>query len=264
MNLVILTAEDRLYLPAFFQRFLAKRARDTRAIFSCPLRYGKESTLDTLRKYRRAFGWRNTFKLAGKEAHARVCDRLGLGRGANPSAGRYYSIRAVAAQHAIPYEIADDVNAESFRARLREMQTDLIVSVTCPQIFKKPLIETPRVACLNMHGALLPKYRGIAPSFWMMCHGETQAGVTVFRVNEAIDLGDVIEVESFPILPEETLEQFIIRSKAIACDVLLRAIDQIESGTATYRPLTKEGGSYFGFPDRAAYHKFLAQGRRLW
>lgn len=260
MNLVILTAEDRLYLPAFFQRFLEKRARDTRAIFSCPLRYGKESTLDTIRKYRRAFGWGNTLKLACKEAHARLSDRLGRGR----SGGRCYSIRAAAARYGIPYETAEDVNAESFRARLREMETDLIVSVTCPQIFKKPLIETPRVACLNMHGALLPKYRGIAPSFWMMACGETEAGVTVFRVNEAIDLGDVIEVKSFPILPEETLEQFIIRSKAIACDVLLRAIDQIESGTATYRPLTKEGGSYFGFPDRAAYLKFLAQGRRIW
>lgn len=260
MNLVVLTAEERLYLPTFFQRFLQRRALQTRAIFSCPLRYGKQSTLDIIRKYRQAFGWRNTFKLARKEAYARMCDRLGVGCGN----GRFYSIRAVAAKFGVPYETAADVNAESFRERLREMQTDLIVSVTCPQIFKKPLIETPRVACLNMHGALLPQYRGIAPSFWMMRHGETQAGVTVFRVNEAIDLGDAVEVESFPILPDETLEQFIVRSKAISCDVLLRAIDRIEAGTATYRPLTKEGGSYFGFPDRAAYREFRARGRRIW
>jgi methionyl-tRNA formyltransferase len=260
LNIVVLTAEERLYLPAFFQRFLARRGASTRAIFSCPLHYGKQSRLDLIRQYRRTFGWANTFKIARKEGLARICDRLGLGKGN----GRFHSVRAVAAEFRIPYETALDVNAESFRNRLRDLQTDVIASVSCPQIFKKPLIETPRVACLNVHGALLPKYRGIAPSFWMMRHGETQAGVTVFRVNEAIDRGDVIEVESFPILPDETLDEFIIRSKAIACDVLLRAIDKIESGTATYRPLAQEGGSYFGFPDNAAYREFRKRGRRIW
>ena len=92
------------------------------------------------------------------------------------------------------------------------------MSVSCPQIFKQPLIDLPPRGCLNIHGALLPRYRGIAPSFWMMAHGEQTAGVTVFFVTRSIDLGDVVEQRQFPILPNETLSQFIVRSKQIACD----------------------------------------------
>jgi methionyl-tRNA formyltransferase len=144
------------------------------------------------------------------------------------------------------------------------MNTDLIVSVSCPQIFRGPLIELPPQGCLNMHGALLPKYRGIAPSFWMMVQGEGKAGVTVFFVNEGIDAGDVIEQDGFEIYAEETLDQFIIRSKQIACHALLRAIKKVEEGNPQRVPLNTEEGSYFGFPTREAYREFRRRGRRLW
>jgi hypothetical protein len=58
----------------------------------------------------------------------------------------------------------------------------VIVSVSCPQIFKKELIELPARGCLNVHGASLPQYRGVMPSFWMLANGERQAGVSVYFV----------------------------------------------------------------------------------
>ena len=144
------------------------------------------------------------------------------------------------------------------------MKTDLIVSVSCPQIFRRPLIDLPPRRCLNMHGARLPNYRGIAPSFWMMANGESRAAVTVFFVNENIDAGDVVEVAEFDIGPDETLDAFIVRSKEIACDLLLRAIDKVETGDPATTPLDKDKGSYFGFPTRAAYRRFRDRGRKLW
>jgi len=170
----------------------------------------------------------------------------------------------VARHFGIPCETVADVNAAAFQQRLREMKTDLIASVTCPQLFKKELIELPAKGCLNMHGALLPHYRGLAPSFWMMRNGETRAGVTVFFVNEDIDAGDVVAVDEFAIEPHETLEEFIIRSKRISCDTLLRAIERIEGGAVQTVPLDKSQGSYFGFPKRADYDEFRRRGRRLW
>ena len=157
-----------------------------------------------------------------------------------------------------------DLNAEGFRERLRSLNTDLIVSVSCPQIFRRPLIELPRHGSLNIHGALLPHYRGIAPSFWMMAHGEKTAGVTVFLVNEDIDRGSVVETVEFPFEPDESLHEFIVRSKRIACDALLRAIDKIETGDVQPAPLPVEGGSYYTFPTREAYREFRRRGRRLW
>ncbi len=260
MNIVVLTADEPLYLPAFFAQFLQHRGRDTRAVFTVPSRYGKDSTFDMVRKYVSAFGWLNFAILARRTAGAKLGARLGWTR----RDGVPWSLEALCRGHGIVCESAANVNAVEFLERLRAMGTDLLVSVSCPQVFRRPLIELPPRGCLNVHGALLPKYRGIAPSFWMMAQGETQAGVTVFLVNEDIDAGDVVEQVAFPIGPTETLHEFIIRSKRIACEALLRAIDAVERGTPMTRPLDKAGGSYFSFPTRAAYRAFRQRGRRLW
>lgn len=260
MNIVFLTADEPLYLPAFFARVLHERAADTRAIFMAPSRYGRDTTLNMVRKYTAAFGVWNLLRLLRRLVRVKLLDRLDRFR----PRGQCHSVPSVAAAYAVLCELIPDVNDPAFLERLRAMGTDLVVSVSCPQLFRPPLIELPARGCLNMHGALLPKYRGIAPSFWMMASGERQAGVTVFFVNQDIDAGDIVEVEDFDIGAEESLHEFIIRSKRIACEVLLRAIQRVQSGTVQTRPMKKEEGSYFGFPTREGYREFRRRGRRLW
>jgi methionyl-tRNA formyltransferase len=260
MNIVFLTADEPIYLPRFFTRLLSRCAADTRAVFVVPSRYGKDSAFRMAKRYVAAFGVFNLVRLLWRTAKAKLFCLLKVGR----SRGVYHSVPAAAQAHGIHCELVQKVNAKDFLQRLRDMKTDVIVSVSCPQIFKKALIEVPPRGCLNMHGALLPKYRGIAPSFWMMAHGETRAGVTVFFVNEDIDAGDVIEVEAFDIHPDETLDTFIVRSKEIACEALLRAIRKVADGNVSTTPLDKEKGSYFGFPTREGYREFRRRGRRLW
>jgi methionyl-tRNA formyltransferase len=260
MNIVVLTADEPLYLPSFFDRFLAARAADVRGVFVVKPRYGRDSTLTMVRRYTRAFGLANLLRLMWRTLRAKVCDRTGIGSGS----GRFHSVASAARAHGVPCEAIENVNDPLFLDRLRAMNVDLVVSVSCPQVFRRPLIELPPKGCLNVHGALLPQYRGIAPSFWMMSRGETRAGVTVFLVNEDIDAGDVVVVEEFEILRDETLDQFIIRSKRLHCDALLRAIETVDRGAFEARPLTKENGSYFSFPTREAYREFRRRGRRLW
>lgn len=260
MKIVVLTASEPLYLPAFFERFLSVRSDQVKAIFLTPPLYRKDSSRQMLGKYWSAFGTLNVVRLAGRVVWGKLIDGLRLS-GRN---GRCYSIARVAKRYGVRCEITRDVNDPSFLDCLRQIGVDMIVSVSCPQIFRRPLIELPPKGCLNMHGALLPEYRGLFPSFWMMVDGRNRAGVTVFLVNEDIDAGAVVAVDEFDILPDETLDQFIIRSKRIACDTLHRAIDLIESGAAKPVPLSKEGASYFGFPTREAYRRFCLRGRRLW
>ena len=258
MNIVFLTVEERLYLPAFFMGVLDSRADDTVAIFKCPMKHGKQSTLDMVKKYWKTFGTANLVRLGARELSARLTGKL-------PGSDTPCSITAVAKKCRIPADTVRDVNAPAFHKRLRELRTDLIVSISCPQIFGQELIDLPSKGCLNMHGALLPKYRGIAPSFWMMRHGEKTAGVTVFRVTDTnIDLGEIVEVDEFPIEEDETLEQFIIRSKAISVGTVLRAIDRVESGPRDFEQLEADAGSYFGFPKREDYLAFVKNGNRLW
>lgn len=258
MKIAILTADEPLYLPAFFDRFLVRRAAEVVGIFACEPIYKRQTKISMLRRYMRTFGLWNTLGLAWRVAAAKVKDRLRIGYARR----RFYSVAAAAQYYHVPVGYPRDVNAPEFLDQLRCLGVDVILSVSCPQVFREDLIRLPARGCLNLHGADLPKYRGILPSFWMLAHGETQAGVTIFFINAGIDTGDVAGKRVFPILPDDTLESLIIRSKQEACDLALEALDRLEAGTIGRKPLQGEG-SYFGFPTRDGYREFRRRGRRL-
>lgn len=259
MRIAILTTNEPLYLPAFFDRFLARRAGDVAAVAVCSPVYNKQSHFTMLKRYVKAFGIWNAARLAWRVFGAKVKNALGIGR----QRRRFHSVEAAAKYYDVPVWHPDDVNAPAFLERLRKVGVALILSVSCPQIFKEPLITLPEKGCLNLHGADLPAYRGIAPSFWMLAKGEEQAAVTIFYVNAGIDTGDVPGKRRFPIRDDDTLHSFIVRAKREACDLALETLERIEAGTAETTPLEGEG-SYYGFPTREAYREFREQGRRLW
>jgi len=259
VRIAILTANEPLYLPAFFDRFLARRAGDVAAVAVCSPVYSKQSRFTMLRRYVKAFGLWNAARLTWRVVGAKVKNALGLGRRHRG----FYSVEAAARYYGRPVWHPEDVNAPEFLGRLREAGADLILSVSCPQIFKEDLIALPENGCLNLHGADLPAYRGIAPSFWMLAKGEEQAAVTIFYVNAGIDTGEVLGKRRFPIRPDDTLDSFIRRAKREACDLALETIDRIEAGTVEATPL-QGAGSYYGFPTRDGYREFRRRGRRLW
>jgi len=249
MKITFLTTDDPIYLPAFFERLLGEYGQETQAVYSVPPLYKNQTTLQA------AFRYYKTFGLAAS---------LGLGARIGMVTARGQSIASVCKKHGVLYELVPDVNAEQFRQRLREASTDLLISVSCPQIFKKPLIELPQLGCLNIHGAILPHYRGVLPSFWMLANKEKNAGVSIYYVNEKIDAGELCGQRIFEIVPGESLDSFITRSKAIAAELLLEVLAKIEDGTITHSPLNLADGSYYSWPDKEAIKRFRANGHRLW
>jgi methionyl-tRNA formyltransferase len=247
LNIVFLTTDDPLYLPAFFDRVLATRG--DAAVFVVPPLYKDQTAPDAAWRYFRTFGFGATRALASRALRAKI---------------RRQSISRVCERHGVPCESIRDVNDPTFLARLREMQAELVVSVSCPQIFRQPLIDLPPRGCLNVHGAVLPGYRGIMPSFWMLANDEKQAGISIFFVNQDIDAGDLCGQRIFEVHSQETLDQFLRRSKAVAADLLLSVLGEIEHGTASRTPLDLSKGSYYSWPDREAVRRFRAAGRRLW
>ncbi len=177
---------------------------------------------------------------------------------------RRESVERVAARHGVPCEHVADVNDDAFLDRLRAAGADLIVSVSCPQLFHKPLIELADRGCLNVHGALLPQYRGVLPSFWMLANGEKEAGISVFFVNESIDAGELCGQCAFEIEPGESLDAFIHRSKAEAAELVLTVLQQIDDGAIVRQPLDLAAGSYYSWPDRTAVRRLRAAGHSIW
>ena len=258
MKIAILTADEPFYLPDFFHRFLARRAKDVAVLCVCAPIYKNQTTWSMFNRYVKTFGLWNAARLACDVAKARLKNALGVGR----RKGRFHSVKAVGDHYGVLVSYPKDVNASEFVDELRSLDVDLILSVSCPQVFKEPLITLPRKGCLNLHGADLPSYRGILPSFWMLANDEHQAGVSIFFVNAGIDTGDLAGKVLFAIEPDDTLDTLIRRSKRKACDLALDVLDKLEAGAITPTPLTGEG-SYFGWPTREAYRQFRKLGRRL-
>jgi methionyl-tRNA formyltransferase len=248
LNIAFLTTEDPLYLPSFFERVLSVRT-DGSSVFVVPPLYKNQTTREATWRYVRTFGLGAAWGLATRVGRAKL---------------RNQSIGRVCRSYGVPCEAARDVNDPKFLGRLRSIDTELIVSVSCPQIFKRPLIELAPAGCLNVHGAVLPAYRGVMPSFWMLANDEKQAGVSIFFVNDDIDAGDLCGQRIFDIRSEESLDSFLQRSKTIAADLLLEVLGAIERGTVERAPLDLSNGSYYSWPDRRAVRRFYATGRRVW
>jgi methionyl-tRNA formyltransferase len=249
MKIIFFTADDPIYLPSLFERVLGERGSETAAVCVVPPLYKGQNRLRATSRYYRTFGAAATVRLASRVALAKA---------------RRQSIASVAERHGVPWRTVVDVNAPSLLAWTAAQQPDVIVSVSCPQIFRQPLLELPRLGCLNIHGAILPQYRGVMPSFWMLANGEQRAGVSIYFMDERIDAGDLCGQRTFEIEPDETLDGFLRHSKHVAAELLLDVLREIERGSVTRHPLDLANGSYYSWPDRQAVDRFRATGRRLW
>jgi methionyl-tRNA formyltransferase len=249
MRITYLTTDDPIYLPAFFDRVLDKLGQKTQAVYIVPPLYKNQTAVQAASRYYQTFGLRAFLGLSLRAGMAKV---------------RRQSIASVCDKHGVASALVHDVNAQIFRQQLQEDGTDLLISVSCPQIFKKPLIELAPLGCLNIHGAILPHYRGVLPSFWMLANQEKNAGVSIYYVNEMIDAGELCGQRIFEILPGESLDHFLTRSKAIAAELLLEVLGKIEDGTITRSPLNLADGSYYSWPDKEAVRRFRANGYRFW
>ena len=249
LRTVYLTTNDPLYLPAFFDRVLGERHAETQAVYIAPPLFKKQTTWQATLRYARTFGTAAAVQLTARVLEASV---------------RGQSIAAVCRKWGVRSAGVTDVNAPGFLDELRSLSPDVLVSVSCPLIFKKPLIELPPQGILNIHGAILPHYRGLMPAFRMLANGEQQAGVSIYFVNEDIDAGDLCGQRVFEIPPVDTLDSFLRRSKAVAADLLLEILTRMQDESLTRTPLDLAKGSYYKWPDAASVRQFRARGRKLW
>jgi methionyl-tRNA formyltransferase len=109
---------------------------------------------------------------------------------------------------------------------------DLIVVVAYGKILPKEVLNFPKFGCINIHGSLLPQYRGAAPIQWSVINGETVTGVTSMYMDEGLDTGDIILTRETEILKNETSGELFDRLKTISKDLLLETINLIENGSA--------------------------------
>jgi methionyl-tRNA formyltransferase len=137
------------------------------------------------------------------------------------------------------YQPADASSRDS-AAYLKGLGADIFVVVAFGQILKKEILDIPRVYSINIHGSLLPRYRGAAPTNWAIINGDTKSGVTIIKMNEAMDEGDIILKKETGIDPDDTNITLTEKLSDLGAAALMEAIGLIESGSAMLTP--QDGG----------------------
>jgi methionyl-tRNA formyltransferase len=124
---------------------------------------------------------------------------------------------------------------ETFTA-LRELDPDLVVVAAYGKILPPSILTLPRLGCMNVHASLLPKYRGAAPIQWAILRGESTTGITIMRMDEGMDTGDLLLQRETDIDPEETYGELQARLAQLGAETLLEAIERLKAGSLSRQP----------------------------
>lgn len=174
--------------------------------------------------------------------------KKGRGQKLSPS-----PVKAFALEKGIKVFQPETVKDESFQEKLRELRPHLIVVAAFGQILPKSILDLPEYGCINVHASLLPKYRGAAPIAWAILNGEKATGVTIMKMDEGMDTGDILSQSEVLIERGETAETLEKKLSLLGAHLLVETIEKIKKkeispipqdhARATYAPtLKKEDG----------------------
>jgi methionyl-tRNA formyltransferase len=130
----------------------------------------------------------------------------------------------------------DKARGRSFRESLERVSPDVLVVVAYGKILPRAVLEVPRLAPINVHFSLLPRYRGAAPVQWALARGETTTGVTTMVMSEGLDEGDLLLQQEVAIEPAEHAPALLDRLAEIGARLLCRTLDGLQAGNVTPRP----------------------------
>lgn len=254
MRVVLLTQDEPLFLAPSID-YLLSRKPDAVDVVGCvvfdPSPLGKKVSLASrAQELLRVFGAAYFLRYAARFATARM----------RPSR----RISTILRKFAVPeLRLEENVNAPASVQAIRAMEPDLLVSVAGNQIFRPALLKVAPKGCLNVHSALLPKYRGLMPTFWVMKNGERETGVSVFLVDEGIDSGPIVVQKRVPIRTNR-LEELIRETKVVGMDAVWEAVEKVRRGRLKLIPNPDAEKTYFSFPTKDDVRAFRGAGKRLY
>lgn len=255
MRITIITQSDPFYLAENINYLLNKLPQHSQVVSTVLLDVSpfckKESFLKKAKRTLNIFGFRFFIHYSIKY----VISKLSPNK----------SVLNVLKKHKIPIvELNHGINHLESLKQIKSCAPDLLISIAGNQIFKKELINLAPKGCINLHSALLPKYRGLMPSFWVLKNNEKETGVSVFFVDEGIDSGPILVQKRVEIEPSMTQADLIRKTKKIGMDSIIEAIELINEGDYQLIPNKESEMTYYSFPTREDVDYFYKSGKRFY
>ena len=252
MNIILITQNEPFYLSENLNYLISNLKNDCE-IIGCVVTdaspFGKQESFFTKAlKTKNIFGFKFFLYYSLKFIHSKLFKK---------------SIKSILKDYKIPLlNIRGSINSKNNLQIINSYKPDLLISILGNQIFRKPLIDLAPKGCINLHTALLPKYRGLMPTFWVLKNNEKFTGVSVFYVDEGIDSGPIIVQKKIEI-GNRTQQQLIKLTKKIGMDCILLAIDLIKNNNVKLIKNISKDKTYFSFPTAQDVSEFKKSGKRF-
>ena len=158
----------------------------------------------------------------------------------------FASVRQLAFENYLPVYQPANPNDPAFLAAMQALQPDWLFSCYYRHMLKQPVLDLPRLGALNLHGSLLPRYRGRCPLNWVLVHGETETGVTLHYMEAKADRGDIVGCKRLPITFEDTALTLSAKMTVAAPELMREAYPLLRAGTAPRLTQDHARASYYG------------------
>lgn len=173
-----------------------------------------------------------------------------------------YSVSSICEKNKIAMYNFNDINSDNFIDLIKKLQIDILISISCPQLFKKNLLSTPKVACINAHGTLLPRHRGVFGSWWMLYSEDKVGGSTIHTMVEDVDKGDIIWQKEFEITFAHTQYGIAYQTKKDMAVGIAEVIGKYAK--REIKPLPpKYESSYHYAPDKRLGNEFHRKNKKI-
>jgi methionyl-tRNA formyltransferase len=255
MNLVIITQEERFYIPIIIGEAVKYLDGHVSVIIlpSIPKGFTFFSYISRLFSI---FGTIDFLKFGLLYAYYVFLDIITF----VIKTDRFYSVKSATVRNHLDIYHVDNINSFESIDLLKKIAPDVIISIASPQIFKKEVLHLTKYI-INIHAALLPRYQGMMPSFWVLAKGEKNTGVTAHYVTEHLDSGEIILQKPIDITSDETLHSLQTKVAHEGSIVLVDALKRINKD---HKGFSQKGpASYYSFPTREAAKEFRSIGRKF-
>lgn len=253
MRIILFTQEDPFYLVESTEDLIKKINTDGKhsiiqAIITPPSPFGKKESfkqkaIKTLRIFGLSFFIFYSFRF--------FLRKIIIGK----------SVEKIFKKYNVPTKtITDSINSSKNLDLINSLDADLILIIAGNQIIKKRVLESTKYGVFNVHSSLLPNYKGLMPTFWVLKNQESITGVTLYQLTEGIDDGPIIASRKYKITSNIAQSKLIKDLKILANDLVIESIDDVKNKTK-YK--VSEGGTYFKFPNREDVRKFKLNNKKF-
>ena len=254
MKIIIVTPNEPFYLSDNISYLLKNLKKNNHDIVSCvllsPSPYGRRETFfSKSRKVLSIFGLSFFIYYSLKFIKAKLFKA---------------SVKKILNLNKVPLTLLNkSINHKVSLDIITSYKPNLIISILGNEIFKSEILSLPTYGCINLHSSLLPDFKGVMPSFWVLLKKANYTGVSVFKMDEGIDSGPIIIQKKLSISKNTTQKDLIIRTKGIGMELIIESVEKIKSGKIDYINNPIGEGNYFSFPKKSDVNQFLKQGGKF-